>query len=687
MKRFMLPLFLCLMIPSGLTAVPINIAVVAIHGEERAIQEWTPTVRFLQQTLPLHTFKLLPYPPKNVDRLKQDISANKIDFVISQPAIYVELELSNGISRILTMIDKSHSAEFGSVLIAHSDSGIERIEQAKDRRFAAVAPLGFGGWLIGYHELLKHGIDPVESSSVTFVGTQKKVVDAVLSKSADIGVIRTGILEKMLRDNPLHVNKITVINRKANPGFPYLLSTDLFPEWAFAKTKNVSNSLAKEVAQNMMYIPPQSDAAKKAGYREWTTPYSYQPVHELMQKLRVGPYEEFGKVTVREFIGQYKVSSTLAALFLFSLIVFIFLSHRMKHKLQNYIDIVDGITISSQTDTEGKILYASEAFCRLTGYTKEELIGKHHSILRHNDTPKKLYAKMWATLRAGKVWRGEIQNVAKDGTAYWVDATISPVYDASNRLTGYTAIRQDITDKKKIEKQRILLMQQSRLAQMGELIGMIAHQWRQPLNIMGLSITRIETEKMLGTLDDATFESIMKKMNAQVNYMSQTIDDFKGFFQQDRELQETNLHALVQESIDLLKELFKSSDITISNEVDDHLLVRVSPNELKQVTLNILNNAKDALLEQHPEVKAIRISAGQNDAETSISIVDNGSGIAPDIIDKVFDPYFTTKFESQGTGLGLYIAKLIIKEHMQGTITAENSPEGTCITIRLPRGK
>ena len=681
----MLALFLCLLIPSTLLAAPITIAVVAIHGEERAIREWTPTVRFLQQTLPMHTFKLLPYPPKNVDRLKQDISANRIDFVISQPAIYVELELSNGISRILTMIDKSHSAEFGSVLITRNDSGIEKIEQAKDRRFAAVAPLGFGGWLIGYHELLKYGIDPVESASVTFVGTQEKVVDAVLQKSADIGVIRTGILEKMLRDNPLQVNKITVINRKVNPGFPYLLSTDLFPEWAFAKTKKVSNSLAKEVAQSMMDISPESDAAKEAGYREWTTPYSYQPVHELMQKLHVGPYKEFGKVTVREFIGQYKVMSIFSALFIFSLIVFIFLSHRMKRKLQNYIDIVDGITISSQTDAEGKILYASEAFCRLCGYTKEELVGKQHSILRHSDTPKKLYAKMWATLRAGKVWRGEIQNVAKDGTVYWVDATISPVYDANNRLTGYTAIRQNITDKKKIERQHILLMQQSRLAQMGELIGMIAHQWRQPLNIMGLSITRIETEKMFGKLDDATFESIMKKMEAQINYMSQTIDDFKGFFQQDMELQETNLHALVQESIDLLKELFKSSDITISNEVDDRLLVRVFPNELKQVTLNILNNAKDALMEHPVQAKYIRVTAGQTDSETSIAIIDNGSGIKPEIIDKVFYPYFTTKFESQGTGLGLYIAKLVVEDHMHGTITAENSREGTCITIRLPK--
>jgi PAS domain S-box-containing protein len=684
-NRFLLSLLLWLLIPAGLFGKQIAIAVVAIHGEEKAMQAWTPTVEFLQRTLPQHTFKLIPFTPDKVEQLKESIASGTIDFVISQPAIYVELELSNGISRILTMIDKSRSAEFGSVMITRSDSGIKRLEQAKERRIAAVAPLGFGGWLIGYYEFLEHGIDLLkDASQVAFLGTQDKVLQAVMNRRADIGIIRTGFLENMARYNDLNLSKITVLNRQDDPDFPYLLSSRLYPEWAFAKTKEVSNALAKETAMAMMSIPPNSEAAKKAGFWEWTMPYNYQPVHELMQKLQVGPYKTFGEVTLWEFISQHKALTIISALFLLGMIVFMVISFKMRLKLQNYIDIIDRITIASQVDTKGKILHASQAFCNLTGYSKEELIGRKHTMLRHPDVPRAFYRQMRATLNAGKVWKGEIMNRRKDGQTIWSEATISPVYNAKRQLTGYTTVRQDITDKKKIEKQRLLFLQQSRLAQMGELIGMIAHQWRQPLNIIGLSTTKIQMESMLGMLDDAKLEKIMQNINTQVQYMSQTIDDFREFFQQDKELQKMNLRALLQESVDLLRDLFRSKKITITNDVDETLAVDVFPNEFKQVILNILNNAKDALLEHPEERRKILITAGQKDGKTTVFISDHGGGIDPKIIDKIFDPYFTTKFGSQGTGLGLYISKLIIEEHMHGTIAAVNNPEGACIVIKLP---
>ncbi|MCJ7766187.1 MAG: HAMP domain-containing histidine kinase, partial [Thiovulaceae bacterium] len=143
--------------------------------------------------------------------------------------------------------------------------------------------------------------------------------------------------------------------------------------------------------------------------------------------------------------------------------------------------------------------------------------------------------------------------------------------------------------------------------------------------------------------------------------------------------------ALLQESVDLLRDLFRNKKITITNEVDETLAVDIFPNEFKQVILNILNNAKDALMEHPQESRKILITAEQNDKKTTVSIADNGGGIDPKIIDKIFDPYFTTKFESQGTGLGLYISKLIIEEHLHGTITAENKRHGTSIIIELPQ--
>lgn len=125
---------------------------------------------------------------------------------------------------------------------------------------------------------------------------------------------------------------------------------------------------------------------------------------------------------------------------------------RIKFDLQDYVGIVDKYVITSSTDRAGIITYASEAFCKISGYTKEELIGHSHNIVRHPDMPAELYVDLWKTISTGKVWRGEIMNLSKDGSSYWVDVNIEPKFDKSGAITGYTAIRQDITDKKLIEK-------------------------------------------------------------------------------------------------------------------------------------------------------------------------------------------------------------------------------------------
>jgi len=147
-------------------AKEVNIAVVAISGIETSTKEWTPTIEYLQNILPHHHFILYPVEPYNIERLKQLVKEEEIDFVITQPAIYIELELELGMSRILTMIKRNGVAEFGSVLITRKESGLTKIEDIKGESVSAVAPLGFGGWLVGYNELKKKGIDPIAEELV-----------------------------------------------------------------------------------------------------------------------------------------------------------------------------------------------------------------------------------------------------------------------------------------------------------------------------------------------------------------------------------------------------------------------------------------------------------------------------------------------------------------------------------------
>lgn len=681
MKGTVFRFILLLLFPLCLGAQTITVAVIAIHGSEQATKAWSPTVGYLQQKLPQYRFELLPIPPKEVDRLKDLIDAKEVDFVISQPAIYVELELSNGISRILTMIDKAGAAEFGSVIIARSDDPIEYLNQVRYKDIAAVAPLGFGGWLIGYDEMLRYGVYP---DDVLFTGTQQSVVNAILEKRADIGVIRTGVLEKMAAKG-FDTASLKVLAPKTYEGFPYKVSTDLYPEWAFAKTQHISNELAKAIALRILEITPSSGAARAAGYHSWTMPYNYQPVHDLMMKLRAGPYKEYGRVTISEFITQHKAVAIMLFTLLVSLALFLYLSQKMQHSLQEYIDIVDQNVITYQTDMNGELSHGSNAFYNLSGYSKETLSGLHHFKLFHPDFPRDRYQKIISTVKSGRQWHGELpfRNYQKE--EYWVEALFSPVYNRSDEIDAVTAILHDISEKKKNESHEALLLHQSRLAQMGELIAMIAHQWRQPLNIIGLGMTQLETAKQLDKLDDALFETLADTIKDQISYMSYTIDDFRKFFHQDKELTHVNLHSLISETIILIGELLNYKEIAIHNHTDREIEVDVFSNEFKQVLINIINNARDALSERAVSTKQIEITSSvTRDDHITVTVSDNGGGIDPKIMDKIFEPYFTTKFEAQGTGLGLYMSKLIIEEHMHGTLHAENVGDGAAFVITFP---
>lgn len=318
-------IFIILLLTTSISyAKHIKILVVAIHGIETAKLEWQPTVDHLQNFMPQHGFSLIPLPPNELAKIKGLIANNEIDFVISQPAIYVDLEINFGVSKILTIVKKGGLSEFGSTIITRADSGIETIDELKGKIIAGVAKLGFGGWLIGYKEMLDHGFDPyTDAKKVTFPGTQTAVVNAVLEHNVDAAVIRTGVLEKLSKEGKVNLADFKVLSPKKYSHFPLQISTPFYPEWAFAKTTKVSNELSKSVASSLLLITGDSEIAQKAGYLEWTFPYDYQPVHQLLQELQVGPYKHYGKISTIDYIKQHKVGFII---FLILIIIILIMS-------------------------------------------------------------------------------------------------------------------------------------------------------------------------------------------------------------------------------------------------------------------------------------------------------------------------------------------------------------------------
>ncbi len=231
-----------------------------------------------------------------------------------------------------------------------------------------------------------------------------------------------------------------------------------------------------------------------------------------------------------------------------------------------------------------------------------------------------------------------------------------------------------------LRKKNEALQQQSKLASMGEMIGAIAHQWRQPLNELGISIQNLKYHYINKEINEAFIKDYIQKNKTTINFMSKTIDDFRSFFRVDKE--KSNFH--IKKSIESVVSMQSAQLVHYNIELSlsgDEFEVNGLRNEFQQVILNVINNAKDVLIEQKISQPCIKINS--NAENKIITIQDNAGGIKESVIDRIFEPYFTTKEQGKGTGMGLYMSKMIIEDNMGGNLSVKNNEIGACFKIDL----
>ncbi|MCK5110137.1 MAG: GAF domain-containing sensor histidine kinase [Arcobacteraceae bacterium] len=245
---------------------------------------------------------------------------------------------------------------------------------------------------------------------------------------------------------------------------------------------------------------------------------------------------------------------------------------------------------------------------------------------------------------------------------------------------------------KNIRQKDNILTQQSKMASMGEMIGNIAHQWRQPLNVIGTSVMSLQIKYENNLLNNEFIERYVERTNTIIQNMSHTIDDFRNFFAPNKEKVDFNIKETIEETLNFLGGAFKVHNINILINCDSDCIINGYKNEFSQAILVILNNSKDAIVQNNISQGDITIDISCDKNYIKVIIKDNGGGIPEDILDKVFEPYFTTKHQTQGTGIGLYMVKEIIENNMQGRIFIENftksNSDGRCeagvmVTIKL----
>ena len=314
----------------------INIGVLALRGEEKTMKMWAPTANYLTESIPGYTFNIVPLDNNN---MVEAVNTKTIDFVLSNPASYAWLEATHGVSRIATLrnrrLGKGYT-KFGALIFARADrNDIKSLSDLKGKKFMAVHPNAFGGWWMALKTLRDHGISPEQQfKQIIFNGLpQDNIVLAVRDGVADAGTVRTDIIERMAQEGKINLKNYRILNPHTSPGFPFAHSTKLYPEWAFATTKHTSHRLAQRVTIALLSLPADHAIPKAANSAGWTVPLDYQPVHVLMQELRVGPYKNLGKFNLWDVIQQYAGWLTVISILLLGVLASTFYVYKLNKKL------------------------------------------------------------------------------------------------------------------------------------------------------------------------------------------------------------------------------------------------------------------------------------------------------------------------------------------------------------------
>lgn len=809
----------------------IKIGVLAKRGDVQTMQQWHPLAEYLNQQIPPYTFEIVPL---GFDALDSAVAHASVDFVLTNTMQYVTFEYRYGASRIATLQNRSDNGSgqqrFGGVIFTRNDnSDIHTLNDIQDKRFAAVDPASFGGWVMAKKEFLDNGIDEKSFSQLLFLNSHDAVVRAVLEGRVDAGTVRSDTLERMAAEGKIRLDQVRVIAPKHYPGFPFAVSTALYPEWPFAKLSHTSEKLAESVLIALLGIEPGFDVAKRTDTDHWTIPLDYSAVHDLLKTLNMPPYTV--EITLSAVIKKYAVEIILAGLIILLLssavIVILMLYRQLKKQtthiaalneeltrqmererifrqmldsqtaltllgddtrivecnepflhffgiestdeivrqgglcsyfadgadedkpknclsaifamkqpgiyskvtmpdqkgnpriFQLYIDrfvhdpslfvvnLVD-ITLSEElyqrlvllqqavnqsnntvliSKIDGTVQYVNNSFCECCGYEEAQLLGQKAEILNTMGLNPLASEELYTTLSENKVWIGEVKKQHKDGSEHILRMAISPVKDANEKTTHLIAIGEDVSKYRQIEsklqEKEKMLLAQSRLAAVGEMLSMIAHQWRQPLSIIQISLGNLELTLQLMEVEEQ--ESI-NAITEQVEFLSKTIDDFSHFFKKESHVEAIDFNTIVCNAIRLFEKNLENDHITLEKECNVHMPIHTRQQDVVQVLLNLITNAREVLLHRNiPSAKiTLRTRYVPEDALFIIEVIDNGGGVDETIKHRIFEPYFSTKESLEGSGLGLYITKSVVENNLHGSIGFENVQEGACFYIKIP---
>ena len=699
-----------------------RIGVLAPRGYQICLKEWVHTAKYLNNKIKDVSFEIVPLDFKQVGPA---VEKEEVDFICINPSLYVELNMRYGVEAIATLKsfgpNKPYIHYGGVIFTKATRDDIKHYKDLKNKKFAVADKFAFGGWISAQRELSDAGINPQQDfTALTIEKTSDKVVYSVIAGLSDAGSIRTGVLEKMAKEGKIDIDDIKVIHEHKDmhtdiyKDFLFLHSTRLYPEWPFARLINTRHDVAAKVAVTLLSIKPDHLAAITGNYAGWTVPLNYQPVHECLQELRIGPYKDFGKITLRGIIQQYWPWIILASILFIALIITTghvwvlnrkyitelierrYVQEAFRKSEATVRGILDAIPHAVVGLEERNITFANNAVRTVFGLNPKEIIGQNTRMLYRTDKEyEEIGRHFYPVLQDKATHSEEFICRRKDGQDIICMVSASRMSDHLQKKR-IVVMYEDITARKIAERElkeayqelkdtHNQLIQSGKMAAMGQLAAGVSHELNQPLT----GIKGFAQAALMSLGADNSLRSDLEIIIKQADRMDSIIKNVRSFARHSKfALTRVDINKPIEDAIMLLNEQLKTHNIRLSKTLAAKLpQIMADSNQLQQIFINFISNARDAIdCLNNPQGGELFIETqlAQDKKNVIVIFKDTGCGISEEGLENIFNPFFTTKSPDGGMGLGLSIVYRIIEDH-KGQIQVESEVgRGTTFKIILP---
>lgn len=463
---FLLALFPCTVIADE----PVRIGVLAFREKPLTLRQWEPTADQLHKAVEGRRFEMVPLYFGELDRA---VATAAVDFVLTNPEHYVQLSTRHHLAAISTLVSLAEGEptnRFGGVILARSArKDINTLADIGGKSIASPGEQSLGGYMAQAWALHQANVHlPHDAGKVIFMGMpHDRTVQAVLAGTADVGFVRTGIIESMVREGKLDVSQLKVINAQAPGEFPQAISTDLFPEWPFSVMPHVDTELARKVAIALLNIRPGDSAAKAGGYHGFSPPGDYRAIDDLRLKLRAHPdqLEYFGFSEILKKYSSWLIALTVG-LFVGALIFLLILAHK-NQQLTKALALADKLSLRDALldslgegvygiNTQGLCTFINPAALRMLGLEQAEIIGlDQHRVFHHHRPDGTIYpaeeCPIHLTIADGKRRQTDEWFFRKDGSMLAVKLYVTPLMDGQE-VSGAVVAFQDISEQRQLEE-------------------------------------------------------------------------------------------------------------------------------------------------------------------------------------------------------------------------------------------